>query len=243
MKRIIVVLSVLFILLLTEVTFAATSTEGEKEVENEPKYLVVIDAGHQMKGDHHLEPIGPGAKTKKKKVSYGTAGKYSKMSEYELTLILAKKLEKVLLDRGYDVIMVRTENDVNISNSQRAKIANKAKADAFIRIHANSSKNTRVYGAETICMSPKNPFNKELYSQSRKLSEAVIKELAKTAGCKNRGVKEMDNMSGINWSKVPVTIVEVGYMSNKKEDLKLKTKSYQNLLVEGMANGIDEFFK
>jgi N-acetylmuramoyl-L-alanine amidase len=62
----------------------------------------------------------------------------------ELTLQVALKLEEILMERGFEVLMVRTSNDVNISNAERAAVANDAGADAFIRIHANGSEDGSV---------------------------------------------------------------------------------------------------
>ena len=50
-------------------------------------------------------------------------------------------------------------------------------------------------------------------------------------------------MSGINWSKVPVTIIEMGFLSNEKEDKLLASENYQNKIVQGMVNGINEYLK
>lgn len=205
--------------------------------------IIVIDAGHQAKGNKEQEPIGPGAETMKAKVSSGTRGVVTKLPEYELTLTVAKLLEEELLGRGYEVIMVRTTHDVDISNSERAKVANDAGAAAFIRIHANGSENPEVHGAETICQTPDNPYNGDLAEKSRDLSEKVLDGIVQETGCKRRKVWETDTMSGINWCQVPVTIVEMGYMSNETEDRNLSSEDYQQKIVKGIADGIDLFLQ
>lgn len=204
---------------------------------------IVIDAGHQAQGNSELEPIGPGASEKKAKVASGTQGVSSGVPEYKVTLQVAEKLRDVLEERGYQVIMVRESNDVNISNAERAEIANKNNADAFLRLHCNGVENSSATGALALCQTKNNPYCADQYDASRKLSECVLNGLCDASGAKNTGVREVDNMSGINWCQVPVTIIEMGYMTNPQEDTNLNTPSYQQKLAEGMADGIENYLK
>ena len=238
MKRIISMCLSAVLLLSLCATGAAKTAQAE-----EKQKVIVIDAGHQTRAMSATEPIGPGSSQRKAKVTGGASGCVTHLPEYKLNLQVAKKLQKELVNRGYKVIMVRTKNNVRMSNVQRAKVANKYKADAFIRIHANRAGSSSVKGALTIAPASNNRYmTKANRKASQKLSKKVLKAMCKTTGAKNRGVMYTNSMTGINWCKVPVTIVEMGFMSNPSEDRKMAKASYQKKIVKGIADGIDNFF-
>ncbi len=203
--------------------------------------MIVIDAGHQQTANDETEPIGPAATETKVKATTGNTGVSTGIAEYELNLQIAQKLEAELTSRGYTVKMIRTSNDVDISNATRAEYANNLKADAAIKIHTNGSTDDTATGVMTVCQTPSNPYNSSLYDKCKSLATDVLSGLLASTGAKSDGIWETDTMSGINWSTVPVTIVEVGYMTTASEEALLVTDDYQSKIVKGIADGIDKF--
>ena len=204
--------------------------------------LIAIDAGHQLKGNSEKEPIGPGASATKAKVTGGAKGTATGLYEYELNLQVSLKLRDELKARGYEVYMIRETNNVNISNAERAKMAARAGADILVRIHANSDSSSSATGALTIAPSKNNPYIRGLVNDSRRLSQNILDSFCAATGAKNRGILTSDEMSGINWSTVPVTIVEMGFMSNASEDRRMADAGYQKKMAKGIADGIDNYF-
>ncbi len=204
--------------------------------------LVAIDAGHQGSAMKEKEPLGPGSSELKAMLSIGTAGVSTRIAERELNLRVALLLRDELIARGYSVVMIRESHEVSLSNAQRAQIANAYEADAFVRIHANASNNPEARGAMTICQTVNNPYNGELFVESYALSACMLASYCDATGVKLNNVWMTDTMTGINWAEVPVTIVEMGYMSNVEEDVLMATDAFRKNAAVGMANGLDAFF-
>ena len=210
---------------------------------NSKNICVAIDAGHQRRGNSEKEPIGPGSSTYKAKVASGTCGVATGINEYELNLAVSLKVRDILEERGYDVYMIRETHDVNISNSERAKLAAQNGADILVRVHANGDSNQSVYGALTMAPSSNTYLSGDVVSKSQKLSQKMIAAFCKDTGAKNRDVIYTDSMSGINWSTIPVTIIELGFMSNPSEDRLMATEDYRNKMAQGIADGIDAYYE
>lgn len=205
--------------------------------------VVVLDPGHTGVVAGGYEPLGPGSSEMKAKDTSGTEGIATGVAEYQLTLKVAKQLSTALKKQGCKVVMTRTNSKNPLSCIQRAKAANKAKADAYLRIHANGSSNSSTNGAMTICVTKNNRFvSSKLYEKSYALSQSVLDAYVKATGCHKEYIWQTDTMTGNNWSKVPTTLIEMGYMSNPTEDRKMQTKAYQKKMVKGMAEGIKAYF-
>ena len=204
--------------------------------------VVAIDAGHQQNGDSDKEPIGPGSSTVKAKVAGGASGvNPPKTPEYALTLATSLKLRDILQNRGIKVVMIRTTNDVHISNSERAQIANNAHAALLVRVHFNAGAQSArgiltLYGAGNAWVDP--------YSASSKRAAQLIgKEAAAATGTTARyqGDRPRSDMTGLNWATVPSMIIEGGFLSNPDDNRLIVTDAYQQKLAQGIANGVMQY--
>ena len=77
-----------------------------------------------------------------------------------------------------------------------------------------------------------------IYDESKRCGKILIDNMVQEAGMYNRGLKPRTDITGFNWSKVPVVLVEMGFLSNENEDKLLNTKEYQNKIVTGLVRGI-----
>ena len=225
----VVCLALITSMILGQKTLKTTKNVTAKEKKD---IKIAIDAGHQARGNFATEPVGPGSSTRKAKVAGGATGVASHVPEYKLTLAVSKKLQKELKARGYKVYMIRTKNNVNISNKKRAQLANKSGADIYIRIHADSSNSRAVTGASGLYPSKANRYVSKLSAKSKKLSSCLLKSYCKKTKIRNRGLVARDDLTGTNWSKIPVSLIEMGFLSNPSEDRKMQKSNFQTKMAK-----------
>ncbi len=220
------------------------ATSGDESVSFEvklvPKKIVGIDPGHQIRGNNGTEPNGPGSSVMKTKVAGGTSGVSTRKPEYQLTLEIGLALKDELVKRGYKVVLTRDKNEVDITNVERAQKLNKS-CDVAVRLHADGAASS-VRGASVLYPSGNNPYVASLSADSKKLSECVISSYCTSTGIRNRGLSQRDDLTGTNWSTIPVALLEMGFMTNTADDNYMSSADGQAAMVTGIANGIDTYF-
>lgn len=204
--------------------------------------VVCLDPGHQAKADLATEPIGPGSATRKAKVSGGASGYATHQSEHAFALAVALKVRARLQAAGVKVVMTRTGERVDVSNIQRAKIANAAHAALCVRIHADGSTDHAVHGVSTLYPAG-NSWVRPIQASSLAAAKRVHAAVLAATGATSRGIVARSDLTGFNWSSVPVCLVECGFLSNAAEDRALATSAYQDKLAAGIASGILSYVK
>lgn len=222
---------------------AASNAAEPQAVDQE--ILIAIDPGHQA-WDVDMsapEPNAPGSDVRKAKATTGTSGSYSGVPEYELNLAVSLLLRDELNTRGYDVVLTREDNQTAISNAERAQLANEAGADIYLRIHANGSEDSGVHGALALVPSGENAYVGALAGDSQRLGQCVLSAYCAATGFSDRGIQFNDTMTGMNWSKIPVIILEMGFMTNESDDLQMADDAFRRIMAQGIADGIDQYYE
>jgi N-acetylmuramoyl-L-alanine amidase len=134
--------------------------------------------------------------------------------------------------------MTRTTQNVDVSNSQRAKIANAAHANLFVRIHANGSSYKNVHGIEVLYPALIKGWTDSIAAPSKRAATLAQQDLVAATGARNLGLVARSDLTGFNWSKVPVILPEIGFMTNPTEDRLMETSSYQTKIVDALARAI-----
>ena len=176
---------------------------------------VVIDPGHQEKTDYKKEKFKNGTSTGKPRCTSGAVGVATGQKEYEFTLEMALMLKDYLEQCGATVILTRTENDVNISNQERAAIAVKNKPTMFLRLHADAMGDSKIKGVRVYI-----PSSGKLNTGAN--ANKLGKLVANAAGTTYRGAKKTNQYTGLNFAYTLRSYqIVLGYLSNAEDDKRL----------------------
>ncbi|MED4129348.1 N-acetylmuramoyl-L-alanine amidase [Shouchella miscanthi] len=152
------------------------------------------------------------------------------LMEKDIVLAIAHKTKQRLEELGYVVNMTR-ETDVFLSLEERVSSTSSWGADQFVSIHANGHTNTEARGIET--------FYHPSSSSSQVLAQSTQQALLQTTGEIDRGVKP-ETFHVLRNSKIPAILVEVGFITNSEEAVKLNDDAYQTTIAHAIAKGIVE---
>ena len=204
-------------------------------------FVVGIDPGHQLHYDPSDEPVAPGSSTMKKKVAGGCQGVKSRIFEYEVNLDVSLLLRDLLEAEGATVVMTRTVQDVNISNSARAIMFNDANVDLGIRVHADKASDSSKRGVHMLI--PKE-YRTQWYDTNLKAAQCILEHYHEVTGIpvvRGSGISERGDQTGFNWCTRPIVCIEMGYLSNPEDDALLSDPEFQKLAAQGLYEGIRAF--
>jgi len=205
-------------------------------------HKIALDPGQQKSQMTEGEPVGPGASDTTAKMSYGATSTTTGKREYEWSMEFTLRLKEELENRGYEVVLTREENDVQISNAERAVFANESGAEVYLSIQADAASNKDAKGIYTQIPSHSNAFAGDLYEDCKRLAKTIQNNLIAETGTKDRGVQENDKVAAINYSEIPVAVLQLGFMSNQEEDTNLWSEAYQDKMIKAICDGIDTYF-
>ena len=199
--------------------------------------VIGVNAGHQKTPNYTQYPIEPGSSKTSAANKSGTRGKFSRTEEYVITLQISLKLEKLLVENGAQVVMIRRSNDVKLTNIQRSTIMNNAGCDLALNLHCDGSGSPDISGISTYYRAKGN-----WVSESAAFARELQNGMLAATGAKNEGTHKSYNYMSLNYSTVPALMIEMGYLSSRVEDPLLNTDEYQMKLAQGLLNGIQSAF-
>ena len=197
-------------------------------------YRVVLDAGHQEKPNLEPEALSRSMGGSKDKSSQGFIGVVSGKDESEINLSVELLMASYLKSLGAEVTVTREQNDVNISNKERAELAVSKEPDLYIRLFCNAANDSVSKGCEVIV-----PSSGKYASEVKSWGDSLGKKLEEITLSTFNGCKASGNYSGLNWAdSVPSFMIRMGYLSNSDDEALLLSEEYQFKICKGVAEFI-----
>ena len=111
---------------------------------------------------------------------------------------------------------------------------NKSGADICIRLHADAA-SANVRGVSVLIPITAESLCSKLSKKSKNSQKNILDSYCKSTKFKKRGLSKRDDLTGTNWSKIPVALIEMGFMTNKTEDKQMQKKQTQKKMVDGIC--------
>lgn len=206
---------------------------------------VCIDPGHQENGHPVREPIGPGLEGSTAGTSGMAQGTITMRKESIVVLEIAMLLRDELLRQGASVVMTREAQDVFHTNRERCDIAEEAGAFIMLRLHCDTVANASKSGI-SIWAPLHSDYARAVADSAgyRAIGDLMLNAVKTAVGYPltdaTGTVHLSDNYVGNNWAKMICLLIEMGYMSNTRDDYLLSCPVYQQRLAQGMAQGVYE---
>ena len=179
---------------------------------------------------------------------------YLGLKEKDLTLQVSQQLKTKLESLGYTVIMSRSTDVFVDFVTERSKMSNETNADMFISIHFNATGHGLDSGEDGIQTYMYQPtgnipsvINKKWHDNptrlkySYKLGSYIHQSVLATTQAKDAGLLAK-SFAVLRETNKPAVLLELGYMDDSKESQKIRTKEYQQKLVDGIAQGIQQYY-
>lgn len=153
------------------------------------------------------------------------------LQEKNVILPISQMVAQILEKQGIQVMMTRS-SDYFVSLQGRTDLANRAGASLFVSIHANSMGTGRpdVNGLEVY------------YFGDRRLSDTIYRSIVQGVNVKERGVRRA-RFYVLRNSKMPSTLLEVGFITGQEDAAKLRNSNYQRQMAEAIARGVIEYIR
>jgi N-acetylmuramoyl-L-alanine amidase len=207
-----------------------------------PAPVVVVDPGHDARANLATEPIGPGSSQRKIMDGGGARGVVTGTREAVVALDVSLRLRTLLEGEGIRVVMTRTCTcGVSMGNIARARIANRAHAALFLRVHADGSTSAAQHGTHTLYPALRRGWTDDIHGASLRAARLVQRSLVARLRSRDLGLSRRGDLTGFNWADVPSILVELGFLTNAREDRLLGTAAYRQRAALGLRDGVLRF--
>lgn len=201
---------------------------------------ILIDPGHTKNISNGKEKVSPDGDETKLKETVGATGANTKKAEHDIVVDVALNLEEELLEKGYNVVLTKRKAEDSLTNIERARMGNEIKADLVVKLHCDSSNSRSARGASMLIPKSKGYITKEIEEKSKEYGEIIFNTYLEETKLKSRGLIYREDLTGFNWSEVPVVLLEMGYISNEEDEAYIVNRENQKNIAKSISDGIEK---